>query len=203
MTHLTLLTPEKSEQLRLELALDEVRDDVAESGLPYEEALAISYAARDSFEADPQGATWAHEYRDLREAGWPWRVAAYIAWSASPRADRQPPTQLELAQDVLGLRSDRTIRKWRAKNPAIDAAVGLLQAKALFEHRADILAALITAAKDPSYRTHPDRKLALEMLGDYKQEIGIGSVPPPITADDMSAARAKAAQFEKDLGEAA
>ncbi len=43
-----------------------------------------------------------------------------------------------------------------------------MQAAPLLRHRRDILDALIVSATDPDPKSHPDRKLALEMLGDYK-----------------------------------
>lgn len=111
---------------------------------------------------------WWSEYQELRTQGWDWRKAVYIAWAASPAKDRQPATQELLATDVLGLTSDRVIRKWRDKQPAIDDAVAEVAAAPLLRHRRDIYNALITCATDPDPKSHQDRKLALELLGDYK-----------------------------------
>lgn len=185
MSTLRVLTPEIGEQLRMALALDEVEDAAREEHISPEEAQMISNSARDALEGgSANSAAWLSDYGELREAGWPWRVAAFIAWSASPRTARWPETQRALAQDVLGLRSDRVLRTWREKNAGIDAAVGLLQAKALFEHRRDILQALIDSATTADHKNHPDRKLALEMLGDYtpKMETALALK----AADDLS-----------------
>jgi hypothetical protein len=111
---------------------------------------------------------WWADYVGLRSQGWDWRKAVYIAWSASPGVDRLPPTQERLAVDVLGLSSDRVISKWREKQPQIETAIVELAAAPLLRHRRDIYDALIQCAIDPDPKTHQDRKLALELLGDYK-----------------------------------
>jgi hypothetical protein len=72
-----------------------------------------------------------------------------------------------LAKQHLGLTSDRAINTWRKRNPAIDEMVAVLQAAPLWEHRSEIYAALISVATSPEYKGHNDRKLALELLGDY------------------------------------
>jgi len=110
---------------------------------------------------------WIEEYNRLRDGGWPWRVAAYIAWASSPRNSRNPKTQDELAYKHLGLTSDRAIATWRKKNPAIDEMVALLQTSQLWDHRSDVISALTENATKPDYKTHNDRKLFLEMTGDY------------------------------------
>ena len=110
---------------------------------------------------------WMSEYMKLREGGWHWRVAAYIAWASSPRKSRVPNTQDELAQQYLGLTSDRAIATWRKKNPVIDEMVSVLQSAPLWDHRADVFAALVENATTADYKTHNDRKLLLEITGDY------------------------------------
>lgn len=135
-----------------------------------EEANRRSETARQALEVlqgMPDAPGWLEMYWRLRDAGWKWRVAAYIAWAASPKNNRKPKTQEELAIQVLGLTSDRQIGTWRAKNPEINETIALLQAAPLFEHRADIYQALIDSATKPDYKSHQDRKLALELLGDY------------------------------------
>ena len=44
---------------------------------------------------------------------------------------------------------------------------GFAQAAKLLEHRANVFDALITSAEDPDYKSHNDRKLFLELTGDY------------------------------------
>jgi hypothetical protein len=111
---------------------------------------------------------WWEDYRDLVERGWDWRKAVYIAWRASPVKDRRPELQGELATAVLGLASDRVIRQWLEKNPEMAEEIVRMQAAPLLKHRRDIFKALATVASDPDPKAHQDRKLALEMLGDYR-----------------------------------
>lgn len=111
---------------------------------------------------------WWEDYLELRAEGWDWRKAAYIAWAASPAVGRWPGTQEELADRVLGLRSDRTIRKWREKDAGLEKRIETLQVAPLLRHRRDVIDALVTVARDPDPKSHPDRKLFLEMTGDYR-----------------------------------
>lgn len=110
---------------------------------------------------------WVETYRQLRELKMPWRVACYVAWASSPKAGRWPKNQDELAKQVMGLTSDRVFTTWRRKSPEIDEMVSLLQAAPLLEHRADVFQALARSASDPDHRSNPDRKLFLELTGDY------------------------------------
>jgi hypothetical protein len=105
-------------------------------------------------------------FLDLLDGGWPPRVAAYIAWASSPRLNRWPKTQDELAQ-LLGLTSDRQFTKWRRNNTAIDNLIAKLQIEPLLKHRADVFSALIESASAPDYKNHPDRRLFTEITGDY------------------------------------
>ena len=105
-------------------------------------------------------------FLDLLDEGWPPRIAAFIAWASSPRIGRWPKTQDELAHQ-LGLTSDRQFTKWRRASPAIDSLISKLQAAPLLKHRADVFDALIRSASTPDYKHQPDRKLLLEITGDY------------------------------------
>jgi hypothetical protein len=152
---------------QLPLALDLPEPEEGGSG---EDARLKSEAARKGLEGmyGKIGAPrWLDEYLELIKGGWPWRVAAYIAWASSPRAGRDPKTQDELARAHLGLTSDRAISTWRKRNPAIDEMVRVMQAAPLFKHRAEIFTALVAVAVKPEYKSHNDRKLALELMGDY------------------------------------
>ena len=111
--------------------------------------------------------TWYEMFQTLLESQWPWRVAAYVAWASSPKRERWPKTQNELATEVLGLTSDRVIATWRRKMPDIDGAITLLQAAPMLAHRADVIAALVESASQADHRSNPDRKLFFEMIGDY------------------------------------
>ena len=158
------------EQLALDLEVEEI--EVDQSAPSYAEVQARSDTARHILEAgnhweedDPP--SWLAHYFKLREMQFSWRVACYIAWAASPKAARWPETQADLAEKVLGLSSPRQITEWRKNDPRIDDAIAMLQAAPLWEHRADIYEALVEVAADPDYKGHSDRKLALELLGDY------------------------------------
>lgn len=151
-------------QLMLPLEIDETISD-QRSALSPEEIKLRSETARSAF--DGQSFPWMEEYKKLREGGWDWRVAAYIAWASSPKGSRVPKSQDELARGHLGLMSDRAISTWRRKNPAIDEMVAVLQSAPLWEHRSEIYEALIAVATTHEYKGHNDRKLALELLGDY------------------------------------
>lgn len=129
---------------------------------------------------------WAEEYFMLREAGWPWRVAAYIAWASSPKIGRWPSSQNELARQVLGLTSDRVIATWRKKNPAIDDVIALMQAKPLLDHRRDVFKALSESAADPSFHGSQDRKTFLSMTGDYVPHQKIEMERPKLDAKDYT-----------------
>lgn len=197
---LTPHLPTPSAQLQMALGVAELDDAAADQNITPEMAKQLSDAARDALEAGSAAkAEWVKEYTDLRAQGWPWRVACYIAWAASPRTTRWPPTLADLAHDVLGLRSDRVIRKWRQHNPAIDEAVGVMQARQLFDHRREVIQALVESATDPSHKNHPDRKLYFEMVGDYtpKANVILDRDAPPFTADEMARAKEKADAMER------
>lgn len=151
---------------------------------PLDEAYLRSEEARKIFETAEEAAPWLEDYWALLAEGWPWRQAVYLVWASQPKQARKPKTQRELATEVLGLTSDRVIRKWRDRNPAIVARIARLVASTLSNARAEIYQALIQAASKPDPRAHSDRRLALEMLGDYmpRQRVDVG----PALPDDWS-----------------
>ncbi len=152
---------------------------------PLDEAQVRSAAARRIFEAEVEveAEAWMNEYFGLVSEGWPWRQAIFILWSAQPKRERVPRTQGELATEVLGLESDRVIRKWKAGNRAIEARVFQLVRARLGHARADVMAALVESASSPNYRAHSDRKLFFEMTGDYvpRQKVQVG----PAVEDEL------------------
>ncbi len=113
-------------------------------------------------------AVWLDDYYQLRSEGWDWRKAAYIAWASSLATDRWPKTQKDLASNVLGLKSDRTIQKWREDDRGIDDRVAKLQIEPLMRHRRDVIEALISVASSHDPKAASDRRVFLEMVGDYK-----------------------------------
>jgi hypothetical protein len=128
---------------------------------------------------DWSGVAWLDEWKALRAEGWDWRKAAYIAWKASPNLNRWPATQEDLAVKILGLRSDRVIRTWIAREPGIEERIARLQIEPLMRHRRDVINALVSTAALPDPRAHQDRKLFLEMTRDYK-----GSQQVEVTVPD-------------------
>lgn len=161
-------------QLKFDLPeLDEVQEDAVLREITPEQARMISEAARKKLESmhaakyNETIPSWFDDYMLLIGQGWPWRVAAYIAWAGSPRVDRWPGTQEQLATQVLGLTSPRAINNWRRKYPSIDGVVSMMLSKPLFDHRADVFKALVEMATTADYKSFNDRKLFLEMTGDY------------------------------------
>lgn len=152
---------------------------------PLDEAQIRSAQARAIFEASEGAVGWMDDYWALISEGWTWRQAVYMLWSAIPKPIRKPKTQSELATQILGLTSDRAIHKWKS-NPALDARIAQLVSRALAHARPEIYAALISSATNPNPRSHSDRRLALEMLGDYvpQQKLRVGSDLP----DDLDEA---------------
>jgi len=153
---------------QLEFDLD-VEETVSEqsSVISPEEVRLRSEAARQALEGN-SGLEWMDEYAKLRDGGWPWRVAAYIAWASSPHP-RTPKTQDELAQFHLGLTSDRQISNWRKKNPAIDEMVVVLQASPLWESRAKDFEVLNEGAEKAGkdYKFFKHLELKMLMRQDY------------------------------------
>lgn len=160
-------------QLSLELDLPDV--DMEEGWVTPEVAALRLEQARAFFDASLEKPSWFADYERLRDGGWPFRVAMYIAWASSPRKERRPDTMQELAS-LMGLKSARAINTWRARNPAIDEQVALMQAAPLFQHRADLFQASLNVALTADYKGFNDRKLLLEMLGDYvpRSQVDVG-----------------------------
>ena len=100
---------------------------------------------------------------------WDWRKALYIAWSCVPKARRQPATEEELAV-LLNLKNTRTIRQWKQKFPEIEERIAELPKQLLIGHLADVYDALVMVATMPIPSAHQDRKLLLELTGDYVQK---------------------------------
>jgi len=111
---------------------------------------------------------WWEDFQGLLVEGWTWRVAALIAWESAPANRRWPETQLELATQVLGLKNDRVIRKWREQNPEIEKRVARLVIEPLMRHRREVIDALVAVAKRHDPDAHQDRKLYLIMTKDYQ-----------------------------------
>ena len=128
---------------------------------------------------------WYETYQKLVQSKWPWRIACFVAWASTPKVNRWPKTQDELARQVLGLTSDRVIATWRKKNPDIDGAISLLQSAPMLEHRADVIQALVQSASSADHRSNPDRKLFFEMTGDYVPRSRV-DVKAGVDGEDLS-----------------
>lgn len=133
------------------------------------ESRAQYTAVRESL----RGYAWYLDYVELRRVEvrgrrLDWRKAVYVAWASIPADRRSPATQDELATQILGLRSSHTISNWKRKFPELDDLIAEHQAAPLLKARAAIFEALAQVASDPDPKAHSDRKLALEMLGDYR-----------------------------------
>lgn len=155
------------------------------------------WAALQASESKP---AWWQDYLAIREA-FPhfknWRIWVYIAWAGQPAGERSPKTLEEFAPLVLGC-SSRVVRGWRAKSwgedlASVDEAIAWVQAAPLLRHRRDIYEALVSVAKTHDAKAHNDRKLALELLGDYRPS---GSAPAEKEKEQMNG-------WLKDLREAA
>src|SRR5512139_1239330 len=55
----------------------------------------------EEFEQHHESCGWWADYAHLRNEGFTWRIAAYIAWASSPLQRRWPATLKELATTVL------------------------------------------------------------------------------------------------------
>jgi len=148
-------------------------DDV-NTAFPASEATpgqAVSRQAREQFLGDRKKYPWWDDYLALRLEGWDWRKASYIAWASSKIQGRKPTNQEDLAIKVLGLRSDRTLRKWREKNPEIDERVATLQIEPLMKHRRDVIETLIDRAESHSEKfAYQYQKILLTMTGDLGKD---------------------------------
>lgn len=147
-----------------------VQDDLP-GAFPASEATpgqAESRASFKAFNAKRDELPWWNDYLELRGQGWDWRKAAFIAWLSLPSKRRKPKTQAQLA-DLLGLRSDRTLRYWMRDDEKIREAAAGERVSLLFAHRRDVLDALVAVARKHDPSAHSDRKLYLELTGDYKR----------------------------------
>jgi hypothetical protein len=137
----------------------------------------VSRAAWGAIQARDDKPAWWQDYLAIREA-FPhfrnWRIWVYIAWAGQPAGSRDPATIEEFAPQVLGC-SSRSVRNWQAKTwgdalATVDEAIAWVQAAPLLRLRREIYEALGKSAIIVGREGHQDRKLALEMLGDYKNK---------------------------------
>ena len=171
----------------LKMAYELLEQAEAEAALPDDPfdappAVPGQVESREAFarlEEVAKAAAWWTDYEGLRQERddankqlWNWREAVYIAWASMPVKRRWPKTQDDLII-ILGLTDARTIRQWRSRRPEMDDRVARLTGDALMKHRAEVLDALIQVAQQPDPRSHSDRRLFLEMTGDYTPRQGV------------------------------
>lgn len=132
-----------------------------------EREITARMALKDKLDDTGDLPFWADNYHRLLQAGWKWRIAAYVAWASTPKKGRWPETLDQLAKDVLGLTSPRAIFEWRKKYSSIDQMIADLQADELLEARADVFHTLKLMAMTPDYKNAADRRVYLEMIGAY------------------------------------
>ncbi len=143
--------------------------DIEDGAFPASHATpgqADSRAAREAFLEKRQVCPWWADYLELRVEGWDWRKAAYIAWASSPGLDRWPENQEELAK-LLGLKSDRVLRKWREKDKTIDERVATMQLEPLLKHKRDVVNNLVVRAASADEKMgFQYMKIFLTLTGD-------------------------------------
>lgn len=138
----------------------------ATESTPGQKASRLAYA---EIENRLKSFDWYEDYEELRAKGLDWRKAMAVAWRASRGLNREPATQAELAS-LMGLKSDRTIRKWFEDSPELEEIVAAFQAGPLFKHRRDVVDALIESASNPDATHSADRKLYFTLTGDLEEK---------------------------------
>ena len=173
-------------------------EDLTEGEIETDKQIVEKYTGllMEQITGEEEAPEWSDRYLMLRALGWDFRKAAYIAWKATPKSKRKPKTQNDLATNILGLTSDRVITTWREKNPLIDEAVNVLMTADLYEHRAAVFDALKKSAANPDYKHHPDRKLFLEITGDY---IPISQLKAMLTSGQLKSNKALEDYSEAEL----
>lgn len=143
----------------------------------------------------PAAPEWLGLYRDLceeRKPGrpqarrWQWRTALYIAWSCAPKERRWPKTKGELAS-LMGC-AESAFRVWRHKDPEIDERIRSLPAAMLLEHVAGVFDALATVATMPDPKAFQDRRLFLEITGNYQPSGNLAVSMTPISYIEVAEA---------------
>ena len=89
---------------------------------------------------------------------------SFIEWKATPRADREPPTQALLAVEIG--RNIKTLSRW-FKRPEIREAIIARARELLGDDLPEIYGSLRAEAIDGSFQ---HQKLALELTGEYVQK---------------------------------
>lgn len=160
----------------------------------------FSHAAeRRLFEEALRDVPFAPLYADLVAQGWYWRKAAVVAWLATPKAERQPQHQYELA-NLLGC-SQELITSLKQR-PEVQAQVMRISVAGLIEHKAAVDAALVKSASSPDYKANQDRKTFYTLIGALKEQHQLNVRTDDDAMSDMSTEElmALAAMGEDDDG---
>ena len=88
---------------------------------------------------------WLGAYYDLRATGLHWKKAAFVAWDAAPKLERQPGTLRELAE-LLNYASDQVFYKWRKQEWYTALGVDQLRESVFIANLADVDRRTIEAA---------------------------------------------------------
>ncbi len=126
-----------------------------------------------------------------------------MAWKSHPKAARLaaglPETQIELFTKILMYKTDSAVRQWRKRRPEMEARILTLQREGpLSFYRPGALHTMGQSAQLLGREGFADRKLLLEMTGDYRPstKTDVTTAGHPIkagpTADDLAALLAEA-----------
>lgn len=140
-----------------------------------EREAAARVALKEKLGADGEIPSWADDYHMLINSGFPWKVAAFIAWSLTLKTYRWPETLDSLAVEVLGLSSARRIFEWRRKYPYIDQVIADLRTAKYFEYIPGAIAASGEVASIPDYKSTAERRLLFEATGviETRQKVSV------------------------------
>lgn len=109
--------------------------------------------------------------------GWKPKVACYIAWCAHPKEVRDkaglPETKTDLAIALGSKAKDpgNLFRNWSRRYDNLDAYIFTATREGPLNHyRPEVIKAMIDTAKTTGRAGHADRKMYLEMTGDYSNK---------------------------------
>ena len=119
-----------------------------------------------------EGVPWAEDFVDLLlRRGYTWRKSAYVAWASQPKHLRIPKTQGEFGA-LVGVSGHR-ITEYKS-DKILGAEIIKFRKSVLLDSVPDVIDALVTSASDAGYKHHNDRKLLLEMAGEYQPRMNLG-----------------------------
>lgn len=117
-----------------------------------------------------RGLEWAEDFARLMYDGWKWRKAAFIAWVSQPKEMREPRFKGAFAE-LIGCSRSKIAEMER--DPLISTAILKFRRRALADNIPDVMNALTESATNANYKHHADRKIFLEMVGEYTPRMGL------------------------------